>query len=90
MVLSHISYEDIHTDMVATFMTGEDVPALSTVQKWAAAFKRGRERLEDDPRSRRPATATTQENIDRLQHRVMDDRRVYQMANAVGISRENN
>ena len=36
---------------------------LSTVQEWAAEFMRGRESLEDDPRSGHPATATTEENI---------------------------
>ena len=66
----------------------------STVQHWAAEFKRGRESLEDDPRSGRPVTAITQENIDRVttlwDHMVMDNRRlaVNQIANAVGISRE--
>ena len=80
--------KDIHPDMVATL--GDDAQALSNVKKWAAEFKRGRESLEDDPRSGRPVTATTQENIDRVYHMVMDDRRltVNQIANAVGISRE--
>ena len=58
------------------------------MQKWAAEFKKGRESLEDDPRSRCPVIATTQENIDCVHHMVMDDRRlnVNQIANAVGIS----
>ena len=55
---------------------GDDAPALSTVHKWAAEYKRGRDSLEDDPRSGRPATATTQENIGRVHHMVMDDRRL--------------
>ena len=80
--------KDIHADMVATL--GDDAPALSTVQKWAAEFKRGSESLEDDPRSGRPAKATTQENINRVHHMVMDDWRltVNQIANAEGISQE--
>ena len=49
---------------------------LSNVQKWAAEFKRGRDSLEDDRRSGRPGTATTQENIDRVHHVVMDERRL--------------
>ena len=69
---------------------GEDAPALSTVKKWAAEFKRDRESLEDDPRSGRSASATNQENIDYVHHMVMDDRRltVNQIADAVAISRE--
>ena len=60
--------------MVATL--GADDPALSTVQKWASEFMKGRESLEDDPRSGRPATATTQENIVRIHHTVMYDQRL--------------
>ena len=80
--------KDIHADMVATL--GDDAPALSTVKKWEAEFKKGRESLEDDPRSDCPVSATTQENIDRVHHMVMDDRRftVNQIADAVAISRE--
>uniref|UniRef100_A0A3Q0RHJ7 Mos1 transposase HTH domain-containing protein n=1 Tax=Amphilophus citrinellus TaxID=61819 RepID=A0A3Q0RHJ7_AMPCI len=87
-ILYTCTLEDIHADMVATL--GGDAPTLSTVQKWAAEFKRGRERLEDDPRFKHPATATIQENTDLVHHMVMDDRRltVNQIANAVGISQE--
>ena len=48
--------KEIHADMVSTL--GDDASALSTVKKWAAKFKRGRESLEDDSRSGRPSTAT--------------------------------
>ena len=64
--------KEIHTDMVST--VGDDAPALSTVKKWAAKFKRGRESLEDDSRSRRPFIAITQENIDCIHQMVMNDR----------------
>ena len=68
----------------------DDALALSTVKKWAAEFKRGRESLEDDPRSGRLASATTQENINRVQRMVMADLHltVNQIADAVAISRE--
>ena len=60
--------------MVATL--GDDAPALLNVQKWTAEFKRGRESLEDDPTSGRPASATNQENIEYVHLMVMDDRRL--------------
>ena len=74
--------------MVSTL--GDDAPALSTVKKWAAEFKRGRESLEDDPRSGRPSTATTQESIDHIHQMVMNDRRltISHLANVISISRE--
>ena len=74
--------------MVSTL--GNDAPVLSTVKKWAAKFKRGRESLADDPRSERPSTAITQENIDRIHQMVMNDRRltISHLANVISISRE--
>ena len=55
-----LTTKEIHTDMVSTL--GDDALALSTVKKWAAKFKRGRESLEDDLRSGHPSIATIQEN----------------------------
>ena len=83
-----LTTKEIHADMVSTL--GDDAPALSTVKKWAAEFKRGRESLEDDQRSGRPSTATTQENIDRIHQMVMNDRQliISHLANVISISRE--
>ena len=68
-----LPHKHIHADMVATL--GDDAPALSPVQKWAAEFKRG---------IYRRALKTTQgpdvlpqpppkKDIDRVHHMVMDD-----------------
>ena len=69
---------------------GDDASALSTVKKWATKFKRGRESLEDDPRSGRPSTATTQENIDRIHQMLINDRRlsISHLVNVISISHE--
>ena len=60
---------------------------------WAAEFKKGREGLEDAPRSGCPATATNQENINRVYHMVMDNTpsrlTVNQIAGMRYASREN-
>ena len=69
-----LTTKEIHADMVSTL--GDDAPALSTVKKWAAEFKMGRESLKDDPRSERPSTATTHENIDRIHQMLMNDKRL--------------
>ncbi|XP_029636953.1 uncharacterized protein LOC115212254 [Octopus sinensis] len=74
--------------MVATL--GDDAPALSAVQKWAAEFRRERDNLEDDPRSGRPATATTEKNIDCVHNMLMDDRQLTmnQIVNVINITCE--
>ena len=74
--------------MVATL--GDDAPALSTLKKRAAKFKRGRENLENDPRLRRPSMATIQENINCIYQIAMDDRCLTDnhIANVMSISRE--
>ncbi len=54
----------------------DSCPSISTVNKWAADFKRGRERFEDDHHSRRPPAITTKENIEAVLDVIMDDHRV--------------
>ena len=67
---------------------GDDAPAFSTVKKWVADFKKGRESLEDDPKEGRPSTATTQKNIGCIHQMVMNDRRltVNHIANVMNIT----
>jgi len=82
-----LSPTQIHADMVSTL--GDDAPSFSTVKKWAAEFKRGRESLEDDPRPGRPSTATIPENITRVHDMVMADRRLTtrHIASVVGMTK---
>ena len=44
-----------------TDVYGDCSPKYSTVAKWSAEFKRGRDSLEDDPRPGRPADVISQE-----------------------------
>lgn len=55
---------------------GASSPSYSTVKEWAKLFKLGRETLEDDPRSGRPAEAVTPEMIDLVDVELLKDRRL--------------
>ncbi|XP_076039451.1 protein GVQW3-like [Oratosquilla oratoria] len=55
-----------------------------------AKFKRGRDSVKDEPKSGRPSTVTTPENIDHVLEMVMEARRLSsrQIATRMGISQE--
>jgi len=55
---------------------GDTSPSFSTIKKWAAEFKRGHTRLENDPREGRSKSATTPEIIEQVHDMVLDDRRM--------------
>ena len=78
--------KEIHRRMADVY--GDSSPKYSTVAKWSAEFKRGRDSLEDDPRPGRPADVISQEMIDRVERLVLNDRRikVAELASECGIS----
>jgi histone-lysine N-methyltransferase SETMAR len=55
---------------------GTSAPCYTTVKKWAAEFKRGRQSLEDDPRAGRPVEVTTHEMCEAVERVVLENRRV--------------
>ena len=67
---------------------GDSSPKYSTVAKWSADFKRGRDVLEDDPRPGRSADVISQEMIDRVERLVLNNCRikVAELASECGIS----
>ena len=79
---------EIHNELVAVYES--KVPSISTVKKRMSAFKRGREDLEDDPRSGRPSNACTRYNTEKVLDLVMSARRmtVRQLSTSVGISKD--
>ena len=64
--------KEIH-DLTETL--GKESPSYSTVKKWAAEFKRGRESVEDDGRSGHTKYATADENVMVVHTLLMFDRR---------------
>jgi len=55
---------------------GINSPSFSTVKRWDKYFREGGQDLEDDPRSGRPATAVTSDNIERIRQLIEEDPRV--------------
>jgi histone-lysine N-methyltransferase SETMAR len=85
-VLKGLTPTDIKNELDSTLK--ETAPSFSTVKKWAAEFKRGRTSIEDDERTGRPKTATTDEIVAKINNAVLNDRRlkVREIAEAVKIS----
>ena len=59
------------SELDATF--GVSAPAKGTISFWYGEFRRGRKSTEDEPRSGRPTSSATQENIDAIRKIVEDD-----------------
>jgi [histone H3]-lysine36 N-dimethyltransferase SETMAR len=82
-----IAPKDIRQRLVNAY--GDHAPPKSTVEWWAAEFKRGRQSIEDEPRSGRPVEVMTPENYDAVKQLVVTDRRltVRRIAETLDISR---
>ena len=52
---------------------GFDGPSYATVKRWAKRFREGREDVSDDPRSGRPISVLTDENIECVRQVIEDD-----------------
>ncbi|PNF26863.1 hypothetical protein B7P43_G16273 [Cryptotermes secundus] len=59
----------------------------SSVRRWVKHFKDGNTSIEDEPRSGRPRTASTERNKERVDEIIEDDRRVtvHTIARKLGI-----
>jgi len=78
--------QEILDDLVDVY--GSSAPSKTTVFFWSNEFKRGRQSLEDDPRSGRPVEVTTDEMAARVNTLLLEDRRVthLEIADSLGIS----
>lgn len=74
LFLKKMSTKEIFSDIQQTL--GNDALPYSTVAYWVAEFKRGRSSCKDDPRSGRPSTSITEENVKKVEKLVLDDRRI--------------
>lgn len=68
---------------------GDECLSRSQVFKWYKSFGEGREAVEDEPRSGRTSTSTTDENINKIKELVLSNRRLTQrdLVDIVGISK---
>jgi histone-lysine N-methyltransferase SETMAR len=61
----------IHDELRSVY--GDEVPGLSTIERWSKLFRDGREEIEDKARPGRPITETTTENIEQVRLLIDDD-----------------
>ncbi|XP_012231261.1 protein GVQW3-like [Linepithema humile] len=68
----------------------ESVLSKTRAYEWYKTFKEGREVIEDLPRSGRPSTSSTDENIDKVEEMVMENRHsnLREMAQDLDMSHE--
>lgn len=62
---------EIHHELIDAYRYG--CVSFSTVAQWVRRFASGRESFEDNPRSGRPVTAISQENIRAVEELINDD-----------------
>jgi transposase len=70
-LLLGLTATEIHNELTLAY--GQDIVSYRTVARWFRRFSNERDSLEDNPRSGRPLSAITQENIDAVKHVVNDD-----------------
>ena len=83
----HISPTEIYTQLVDVY--GKNVMTKCSVYKWCKKFSEGRDGICDEPRSGRPISSSTDENILKIDCMIKDDRRlkIRTIATVLGISK---
>jgi histone-lysine N-methyltransferase SETMAR len=67
---------------------GDAAVSRKTVYKWYERFRGGAESTEDEQRSGRPSTSTTDENVSKINEMILANRRltIREISNALNIS----
>jgi transposase len=86
--LKGLKATQIHNDF--TEKLRDSTTSLMTVSRCVNEFKRGRDSLEDNPRSGRPQTSTSSNIVEKVHKLLFENRRLrlQQIAEEVGISKE--
>jgi transposase len=66
-----INPKTIHEEFVTAL--GPKAPSYPTIAEWAKRFREGREDVNDDPRSGRPVSELTDENIELVREIINND-----------------
>ena len=67
-----LSPQQIHEDMKQVLV--DNTPSQTTVYRWVAELKWGRQSTEDEHRTSRPVEACTNENVEFVQDMIPKDR----------------
>ena len=73
LVKEVIPVAEIHQRLQRAY--GSVCMGVSSVQRWVKHFKDGNTSIQDEPRSSRPRTASTERNKERVDEIIHDDRR---------------
>ena len=86
LTLERENAKNIHSRICSVLE--ENVISYSEVARWVSKFKSGCKSIDDEPRSGRPKTATTTENIVKIQEIVDADPRIklHELVSMTGIS----
>ena len=74
LVKEEIPAAEIHQRLQRAY--GSVCMGASSVRRWLKHFKDGNTSIQDQPRSGRPRTASTERNKERVDEIIQDDRRV--------------